>query len=207
MKAIWLSLIAFSVSEVTRADLPPIPCFDLSKPPSKPLRDPLPFSKEAPADEVVTQSGKLPDGSVWGGLRSRVNLPIDVVRAKLSDPVFVKENPKMKIKIDHVARPGFDLITRIQIKIKPVPFVSVEWSEEWALNRISKETPTDLISYYKTEGTKHLERLCGSSFIKALGPKSTDVFLYEEVKSSHRTEEEVVHGHQGTLKALKRLIQ
>lgn len=202
-----MGFLALFVSEVTQADLPPIPCFDLSKPPAKPLHDPLPYSKEPPADEILTQSGKLPDGSVWGALRSRVALPIDVVRSKLSDPVFVKENPKMKIKLDHLTRPGFDLVTRIQIKIKPVPFVSVEWAEEWAMNRIANEVPTDLISYYKTEGTKHLERLCGSTLIRKVDAKLTDVFLYEEVKSSHRSEEEVVQGHQGTLKALKRLIQ
>lgn len=207
MNLVFAGVFALFVSSTTHADLPPIPCFNLSKPPLKPLHDPLPYSQEPSADEVLTQSGKLPDGSVWGALRSRVTLPIEIVRTKLSDPVFVKENPKMKIKLDHLTRPGFDLVTRIQIKIKPVPFMSVEWAEEWALNRIANDTPTDLISYYKTEGTKHLERLCGSTLIRRIDTKLTDVFLYEEVKSSHRTEEEVVNGHQGTLRALKRLVQ
>jgi hypothetical protein len=93
-----------------------------------------------------------------------------------------------------------------KIVIKPVFFITIEWSEEWgfALKQGTVDKPEAIvISYQKTEGTSHIKHLCGNIYLQSLSATSTGVFIYEEVQADRRTSKDVLNGLTGTLRTLR----
>ena len=62
-----------------------------------------------------------------------------------------------------------------------------------------------VISYEKTEGTSHIQHLCGSYVLQRTADDKSDVFIYEEAKADRRSQKDTLDGLKGNLTALDRL--
>ncbi|MBI3557563.1 MAG: hypothetical protein HY074_14975 [Deltaproteobacteria bacterium] len=178
-------------------------CFDFETKIVKPLHAPIPLV--AGADK--TESGETTGGLNWGALRAAVNKPVSVLYRLLLDHHTTASSRIDEMKVEKITSPSYLNLERVSFLIKPFLFVKVRWTEEWgfALVQGTAADPEELVvSYQKTEGTSHIEHLCGNMVLRKLTDKSTDVFLYEEAKATGRKPKDTMDGLMGTLKTLRK---
>jgi hypothetical protein len=178
-------------------------CFDFSKTSTHLL-------KTAPTKFVAgtdpSDSGTDAKENDWGSVSGVVNKPIAELYQKLLDPKTIRNGDNTKVEV--VPTDTKDFLKKFieKIVIKPVFFVTINWSEEWgfALKDGTAEKPHSIvISYQKVEGTSHIKHLCGNILLESLTPASTGVFLYEEVQADRRSSTDVLNGITGTLRTLR----
>lgn len=179
-------------------------CFDLSKPlknfPTKALPNP---SSEKPEP---TAQGETSEGFAWGAVRAQIDRPLKKLLNLLLDVASIKDPKRSEWKLTSLAKGGFLERRRLQMTIKPFPFVSVEWTEEWGfqINQGNEAAPKEaLVSYQLTVPHTHLNHLCGTILLKSINEKTTDITLYEEVMGTGQSAESCVTGHLGTIETLK----
>lgn len=179
-------------------------CFDFDRKVTASLGPEIPASPSL--DGESGQHGALPSGGSWAAVRGEVRKPIAEVLKGLYDPMITKgENVE---KQDFVDLPSPDYLARhkISYKVNPFPLISIEWQEDWAyaLTRGTRKEPEAVtISYQKTAGTSHIDRLCGNIVLRKKGPATTEVLLYEEAKATRRSPEDTERGLSGTLRTLR----
>jgi len=180
------------------------PCFDFTHLPLAPLRDPSSLPK-LPGEDAKA-SGENADGGDWAAMRGEVQAPLALIAEWLKDPVTIKDPAKVKIERKELPLSGFDAHYALLLSFKPIFFVTVEWKEEWAHQKFpgKKNQPErSLTSYAKVDGTSHIQKLCGSILLEAISPKATDVFLVEALDATHQGAEDLLKGHEGTLRTLR----
>lgn len=176
-------------------------CFDFNKQITQPLREPLSLSKTGDA----TENGQK-NGIDWGAARGIVKKPILEVYKKLLDHRTVKDMGRTRLLTKQIKRPGYLDFHRVDVTVRVFGPITVSWVEEWGyhLAEGTPELPTKIvISYQKVEGTSYIQHQCGSFVLKAQDAKSTDVFLYEQVKASHRDAEDTVKMVVGILRTIR----
>lgn len=179
-------------------------CFDFNTKVTKPMKDPLPLKQ----NEDNSAFGKYDhNGVTWASLRGMVNKPMKQVLAMLLDHNTTKSSRVDDMEVIELKSPNYFARHDVKFLIKPFPLIKVRWTEQWAYALLSGtlDDPQEvLISYQKTEGTNHIEHLCGSVVLRRHGPNTTDVFEYEEAKATQRTPEDTLNGNLGTLKTLRK---
>ena len=178
-------------------------CFDLSKS-SITLLKPAPTKFEAGTDP--SENGTDVSQNDWGKISGVVNKPIADLYQKLLDPKTIRNSDNTKVTVVPIETKDFLKKKIEKIVVKPVFFITVEWSEEWgfALKQGTPEKPEAIVvSYQKSEGTSHIKHLCGNILLQSLSPTSTGVFLYEEVQADRRSSKDVLNGITGTLRTLR----
>lgn len=179
-------------------------CFDFNTKVAKPMKEPLALKPDADHSAF----GKYDqNGVTWASLRGTVNKPVKQLLNLLLDHNTTKSPRVDEMNVVDLTSPHYLARHDVKFLIKPFPLIKVRWTEQWAYTLLSG-SPDDpqevLISYQKSEGTSHIEHLCGSVLLRKLGPNNTDVFQYEEAKATQRTPEDTLNGNIGTLKTLRK---
>lgn len=182
-------------------------CFNFDTRVTSPLRTPSQsFSKK----DDFSASGNLPKekGGIWGSLGGRVERPIQDLYTQLLDHYTIKDEKKVRLNVYEQERAGYSDFHVVMVKAI-TPLVDVKWEENWAylVKEGTRENPKEVvISYQKTTGSKFIPHLCGSIVLKAVTPKQTDVYFYEEVNAfGKRSAQDTVLGHKGTLANLRQI--
>jgi hypothetical protein len=154
------------------------------------------------------QKGARAEGGAFAALQSSVELPLEKVADQLWNPNNIKNPRNTRIQVEELASssPGFRA-KRLQVNLRPFLFVNLDWQELWQRSDVASGESVR-IDYQKTAGEAKLKHFCGWMEARKLGPSKTEVTLYEEIDSSHRSADDVAKGHVGTigmlLKTLKR---
>jgi hypothetical protein len=177
-------------------------CFDFSTKVTKPIYGPIAFV----ANQDANEKGKTSSGSTWAGVRGVVHSPIEKVLSLLLDHENTKSSRVREFEVEKQADPNYLEKHVVKFTIKPFPLITVEWKEQWgfALADGTVDKPSEIVvSYEKTEGTSHIEHLCGSFVLRKLGETSTDLYYYEEAKATNRSVDDTLNGLIGTFKTLR----
>jgi hypothetical protein len=157
---------------------------------------------------TTDQSGNLAENLFWAAVRGDVSQPIQVLLKDLEDHRSTRSSRIDKMEIKDLKDPNYLIKQEVHSEVDPFPFVKVEWTEIWGF-AVTQGTPDHpervVISYEKTEGTSHIEHLCGSYVLQKKGDGNTDVFIYEEAKATGRSEKDTLQGLQGNLAAFRKL--
>lgn len=177
-------------------------CFDFSTKITAPLKE-GPTTFDAKKDPSDLKEGDEKNSANISGI---VEKPISEIYQMLIDPRTIRPDPDTKITVKETE--SKDYLKRItqSIEITPVFFLTLRWNEEWvyALKDGTDKAPKTLvISYEKTSGTAHIQRLCGNIVLRSLTPKTTGVYLYEEMKADRREAKDILHSITGTLRTLR----
>ena len=179
-------------------------CFDFSNKVTKSLREPIALK----TGEDAHESGKRDNDDVtWASMRGVVDKSIQKLVELLLDHDTTKSPKVDEMEVIKIDSPHYLARHDVKYLIKPFPFVKIRWTEEWgyALEEGSATDPkVVVISYHKSEGTSHIERLCGTIILRKNGSNSTDVYQYEEAKATQREVKDTLNGLAGTLKTLRK---
>lgn len=190
-------------------------CFNFSDKIVKSLKEPIAPGKN---HENIIQSGELsikPEGTYWAAVRGEVASPIGEILKLLLDPQTTLSHSVSEMNVHDFPLAGFHddhylAHKKIHQVVKPFLFIKVEWDTDWSFARLegSADKPKKiLVAYEKTAGTSHIEHLCGNILLQDLGKDQTDIFQYEEVKATRRSEKDTVQGLLGTLQTLREKIK
>ncbi len=205
LASIWIgfSLLA---SQTAYASEPSSLCFDFKNPVKQPMIKPI----KSGGKKDSTAGEKFSDEHLgeWGAARGVVEKSVYEVYQAILDPFTIKDPDKAQVTLTQENRNGFNAFQIREIKISPFPLINIEWIEQWAFV-ITKGKDLDpremVISYQKSEGTSHIKSLCGSIVLKQIGKQKTDVFLYEQMKAARRNFKDIIDGHLGTLRTLRKV--
>lgn len=201
--ALLTALFFFAAVCFADEDVKPL-CFDFSKPVNEPLSRPIPLLK----GEDNFESGLKPFDVHWSAARATVPLSVKQISDWLLDHTHWKDTSKTKLTLEKEPSPHFFELHRLKVDANVFAFIWIDWVEMWAYRVVKgtvKNPQTLLVSYQKTEGTGHITRLCGSVFVKSLGPKKSDVFLYEEAKANRYESDNIRSLHVANLFHLRHL--
>ena len=165
-------------------------CFDFSTRITDPLHNPT----------NSDQSGKLPQGRDWAAVRGTVHPSIETILKDLVAHGTTKSSRVNKMEIKDLKDPHYLAKQEVHFEVDPFPFVTVKWTEMWAFavtNAAADHLVRVVVSYEKTEGTSHIEHLCGNYVLDRLPDGQTDVFIYEEAKATGRNEKDTLDGLRG----------
>ena len=177
-------------------------CFDFNSKIVIPLHAVIPRAEKGDS----SKHGKLVTGAGWGAIRGEVKKPLFEVLTKLYDHNLMKSQRVKDMDVVELESPKHLARHQVTYKIYPFPFITIEWTEDWAytLSQGTAVSPTEVvIAYEKTNGTSYIEHLCGNMVMRKSGEKATDVFLYEEAIAIQRDENDTVSGLMGTLAGLR----
>jgi hypothetical protein len=149
--------------------------------------------------------GAPPPGAHSATLRGTVDKPIAKVLELLLDHKTTSSPSIDEMEVRKLENTPTREHHSVSFVIRPFPLISIRWTEEWVYRVVagSRERPREVeISKAKTDGTSHIEHLCGSIVLRKLGPASTEVFQYEEAKATRRSRDDTARGLAGTLEAL-----
>ena len=178
-------------------------CFDFNTKVIKPLREPLPLIDR----HDNTALGKLKDDVTWGALRGVVKKPIGDLYKLLLDHNNTRSPRVDEMEVQYEQDPKYLAKHQVHFLIKPFPLIKIRWTEEWGFalaNGTLKDPKEIVISYQKTEGTSHIEHLCGNIVLRKLTPSTTDVFEYEEAKATQRSPQDTLEGLKGTMRTMRK---
>jgi hypothetical protein len=206
----FLMVSLMLLSNPVLANEPLSPCFDFSKPNSQLLRsstDQFPeegseFLAHGWRDEIA-----LRERVAWAEVRGTARQSIPALLKKLQDPMTHRDPGNTRVTATSVPFPGAWLRQKVEVKLKPVFFLTLEWIEEWMFV-ITDGTVSDpkkvLVSFQKTSGTAHIRRFCGNFLLSKIGPEMTGVTIQEEIIADRRKPEDVEKGLLGTLRTLRK---
>jgi len=176
-------------------------CFDASEGFSDPLFAPMAFH----GAELRVEYGERPDGTAWAATRAIVDLPPEVVIAKVLDHRNIKDMKNTKLSSRSLDSSEYLDLRHVDVDVTvraALLKLHVRWTEEWAYELVegTPEAPRVMVAnYQKIAGTHHIEHQCGSYVVRRLGPDRTDLFLYEEVRATRRSAEDTYKMHQRIL--------
>jgi len=146
-------------------------------------------------------------GGVFAAHQASVEFSIEQVAEQLWNPVNLKNPRNTRVKVEEVAseKPG-RRAKKVDVNVRPFVFISVEWQEFW--ERQDSTTGEEIrIEYRKSGGEVKLKHFCGWMTMRRLGPSRTEVTIYEEIDSPHRTLDDMAKGHRGTIEMLSRNLK
>ena len=187
-------------------------CFNFGHKITQTLRAPV--SDLGAVDHVLSGEFSDPEheGQHWAAVRGRVPAPISDVFAFIVNPETTRgrQVDEMEVKKFATTDPLYLQHYDIHSVVKPFFFLTIEWDMEWGVSLVGGtvgDPKSILASYEKVRGTSHIPHLCGDILITSVDPKSTDVYLYEEVQATGRSEKDTTNGLLGTLKTLREKLK
>jgi hypothetical protein len=196
MLKIFMFAVPFLLPVNARAGATP-GCFDFSTRLSEPMHPPV----------TTDQSGNLPGDVTWAAVRGDVDHPLSQILKDLEEHRSTRSSRINKMEIRPIQDPNYLAKQEVKSEVDPFPFVSVKWTEIWGfvVTQGTAENPERVvISYEKTEGTSHIEHLCGNYVLQKKGDGNTDVFIYEEAKATGRDAKDTLQGLLGNLAAFRK---
>lgn len=181
-------------------------CFDFDKAIDHPLRIPIPHKKKG--DNSAFGENKETK-VVWGAARGYVKKSIKEVYKTFLDHRLFKDMSKTTLDTEEFPKKHYQDWHHVVVKVRVFAFVKVSWEEGWGyrlLQGTAKDPKKYLILYQKQAGTSHLEHLCGNFILSKKDKNTTDVYLYEQLKSKYRSGEDTAKMHLHTLKKLRGLV-
>jgi len=180
-------------------------CFNFKTKITTPLQ-PAPTHYEPDRFEsktVKTKEGDEIDSAKVSGV---VPHSVQELYRMLLDPKTIRNGDDIEVSTQSID--SKDYLKKIiqTIQVTPVFFLTIEWKETWAYalkDGTEKDPKTIVISYEKTDGTSHIDHLCGNIVLQSLGPTSTGVFLYQEMKADRRDAKDLLNDLSGTLRTLR----
>lgn len=169
------------------------PCFDLKDRVVSPRKETLAWTT---AGRDVGDSGK-DKRFVWARLRGLVKRPIEKVYSFLSDPRRFKDPSVDELTLLPMDPGPFLTHFKVHALVKPFPFVTVEWTDEWAFSLVEgapARPETILLAYQKVDGTSHIAHYCGTLVLKRVDDETTDVAQYEESNITGKNLDDQVKG-------------
>ncbi len=146
-------------------------------------------------------------GGIFSARQTTVDYSIEQVAEQLWNPVNLKNPRNTRLKIEEIssAKPGHRA-KKVDVNVRPFVFITVEWQELW--ERHDSTTGDEIrIEYRKSGGEVKLKHFCGWMALRRLGRLKTEVTLYEEIDSPHRTLDDMARGQQGTIDTLVRNLK
>ena len=183
-------------------------CFDFNHNITHGLRtlDSLAAITQKHSSLIIEDSGTGPDGAVWAAVKGNVNRSLQDLFEDLTTHWATRAARSSTMRITELKNPHFKLYQKVHFSLTPFPLIHIEWTEDWAfswLNGTRARSEKAFIFYEKTEGTSHIQHLCGNfELIKRSGTK-TEVFIYEEVQATQRNQKDTLNGIRTTLKKLR----
>jgi hypothetical protein len=180
-------------------------CFDLNRANTKLLK-PAPATYPEIGMETESFGSDPKTGYDWAMASGRVKKPVSEILKRLLDPMLTRDADITQVSVTSSPVPGTLQKNHVQIRVKPVFFLTLEWEEDWlyTLKKGSREKPIEvLISYQKTNGTSHIQHFCGNILIQKITPEWSGVYLTEEIKADRRSAEDVYRGLMGTLRTIR----
>ena len=169
------------------------PCFDLSTRIAEPPRPGLPLPPSGSDVSDAGQKGEL----VWAQRRGVVRRPIEKLRAFLEDPRNFKDEQVAEMTLTPL--PSGPQLERHRVRslVRPFPFVTVEWTDEWATTLVAG-TPARpdvlVVAYQKVAGTSYIAHFCGTLVLTRIDDHTTDVAQYEEANITGRSHDDMKRG-------------
>ncbi|HET6347015.1 MAG TPA: hypothetical protein VFH51_18915, partial [Myxococcota bacterium] len=173
--------------------------------PPEPLAPVLGVSDASTRAVRAEAAGDFATGIHWAAVQGRVSRSVPELVRDLETQDARKSDRDNNMTLTPVPDPTFLARQEVHFSFKPLPLVEVEWTETWAyaVTRGTVDQPeTVVVAYEKTRGTSYIPHLCGSVFLQARGPHSTEVTWYEEVKATRRSAADTLNGIRATLRKL-----
>lgn len=168
----------------------------------KPLLKPPPLKPGS----IQSHEGKRgSDGAEYAGARAVVRKPLKDLYLWLLDHTNWKDMSKTRLKTVESKKPGYLAFHTVEVDVNVWAFIRIQWVEEWAYALVEgtlKEPKEIQVSYQKKSGTSHLTKLCGSVTLKAMGPRETDVYFYEEAIAERYHWQQMLEMHTNNFKRL-----
>ena len=208
-KPLLYLLVATSCADPLPASADSATCFSFQSPVTKILAE-TPEAidlKAAQAKEDKTASGTLGDELKWGAARGQVDHSAREILTAFLNPYTMKDPTTTQVNFTDQSKSGVWTLRTQHVNLSILGgLFHPEWDETWSylisVGDVQKPLQV-VIAYEKTAGTSQLEKLCGSIWVRELNPHQSNLYLFEEVKTSHRTAEDIALGHLGTLKTLR----
>jgi hypothetical protein len=146
--------------------------------------------------------GARSGGGIFSARQTTVEYSIEQVAEQLWNPVNLKNPRNTRLKIEEIAseKPGHRA-KKVEVNVRPFVFISVDWQELWE-RQDSAGGHEIRIGYRKGGGEEKLKHFCGWMAMRRLGPSKTEITLYEEIDSPHRTLDDMAKGQRGTIETL-----
>lgn len=180
-------------------------CFDFSKKVERAMTVPTAWHPSA-VNGIQEASGEYATGVVWAAVRGSVGRSV----AGLVQDLQTQDARKSDRASDMTISPWPDPIhlahQKIHFSFTPVPFVDIEWTEDWVFSLLHGTVTapeTVIVAYEKTAGTSYIPHMCGSVSLTQGDGGRTDVIMYEEIKAVHRSATNTLDGIRGTLRKLQ----
>ncbi len=153
--------------------------------------------------EALIQHGQLgtfekPHGA-WGAAKITLSGQLTTLREQLWNPATIK-NPKNTTFTTRDVPAGEGLLREamVQVRLKPVFFITLNWLEQWRLRELSPDKHYR-IDYQKVSGDERFKHFCGWIELKQTAQNLVEATAYEEADTPHRKPEEVSRGMLETL--------
>jgi hypothetical protein len=176
-------------------------CFDVAEGFADPLIEPMPYH----GADLRVEYGERPDGTAWAATRVVVDLPPEVVVAKVRDHRNIKDMKNTELSTRDIDSADYLDLRHVDVDVTvkaALLKVHVRWTEEWAYRIVegTPEAPRVMVAnYQKVAGTHHIRHQCGSYVVRRLGPNRSDLFMYEEIQATRRSAEDTHKMHQRIL--------
>ncbi|NDF13745.1 hypothetical protein EB061_00250 [bacterium] len=153
----WFLLVllnAFPAHAARTAEL----CFDFNRESATvlgPEPDRYPEEGKESAEHGWKDDPALKERIAWAKARGSIDLPLAVVLKKFQEPMTTRDPETTRVNAVTLSDPNAILKQRINVSVKPVFFITLEWVEEWLFNLLEGTTLQPkrvLIRYQKTEG-------------------------------------------------------
>ena len=199
--SLWLGLhVQAAVAQVKTPS-----CFDFKTKITTPLQ-PAPTRYEPDHSESKTVTTAAGDSFDTAKVSGVVQHSVQELYQMLLDPKTIRNGDDIEVSTHSIDSKDYLKETVQTIQVTPVFFLTIEWKETWAYalkDGTEKKPKTIVISYEKTEGTSHIDHLCGNIVLRSLSPTSTGVFLYQEMKADRRNAKDLLNDLSGTLRTLR----
>ncbi|MBU6375609.1 MAG: hypothetical protein KGQ59_06400 [Bdellovibrionales bacterium] len=166
----------------------------------------LPFKEGEGPKTAQYQKGTLSVGGVYAALRAETDLPLKEIVEQLWNPAQLKNPRNTKLKLSEVIEANGVKKREVDVNVRPFLFVNLDWKESWVLRELR---PGEIyrIEYSKIAGEERLKHFCGWMEVKKLSSSRAELVFLEEIEASHRSPEDVLNGHLGTLDMLNRVLK
>ena len=166
----------------------------------------LPFKEGEGPKTAQYQKGTLSVGGVYAALRAETELPLKEIVEQLWNPAQLKNPRNTKLKLSETIETNGIKKREVDVNVRPFLFVNLDWKESWVLSEV-RAGEVFRIQYSKVAGEERLKHFCGWMEVRKLSSSRTELVFLEEIEASHRSPEDVLKGHLGTLDMLNRVLR
>jgi hypothetical protein len=199
------SLMMFLTLSEVRFAMADQACFDLSHKVQTGLALPQPLGHDG---GTLSASGKKTDDLFWAAVQGDTSRTIPDLLHDLMTHETTKGGRISEMKISLVPDSNFLVRQVVRFRVNPFPFVTVEWTEDWAVSLLAgdaKKPEKVLITYEKVSGTSHIRHLCGQFELAREADGKTRIQIYEEAAATGRSQQDTLSGIATSLRKLQNI--